>query len=71
MVQGRARVTQHEEDMLQIKDASLSWQFGKIINIYYQGSSMPALVLGLKEFTANALLLNRQQNLVGLPLDFD
>jgi len=55
----KTRVTLHLEDMLSIKNAGLDWKFGKIIKIIEGGESIPALVVGLKEFTVNALLLKR------------
>lgn len=66
------RVAAHEQDMLTIKNADLLWQFAKVINVSDGARTLPALVVSLKEFAINALLLHRlQTSLVGRPLKFD
>lgn len=46
-----------KEDMLTIKDSDSSWKFGKVLNIYDGPTKHNALVVSLKEFHTNALLL--------------
>jgi len=68
----QTRVSNQEEDMLTIKNASESWQFGKVVNVFEGDSKMPALVISLKEYTTNALLLGRSPaSLVGRDLQFE
>ena len=45
--------------MLTIKDSDSSWKFGKVLSIYDGPTKHNALVLSLKEFHTNALLLQR------------
>ena len=48
--------------MLTLKSADKNWQFGKIISVYGEhGMKFDALILGIKEFTTNALLLRRSK----------
>lgn len=53
--------------MLTVKSADKNWQFGKVISVFGDnGTKFDALILGIKEFTTNALLLKRSKsNLVG------
>jgi hypothetical protein len=48
-----------KEDMLTIKDSDSSWKFGKVLNVYDGQIKYNALVVSLKEFHTNALLLQR------------
>lgn len=58
--------------MLTIRDSDSSWQFGKIINIFDGEEKHSAIVLSLKEFHTNALLLKRsQQSLINKELSFE
>ena len=68
----KPRVSNQEEDMLTIKSAENSWQFGKVVNIFDEDRKLPAVIISLKEFSTNALLLHRtQSSLVGRDLKFD
>lgn len=45
--------------MLTIRNPDLAWQFAKIIQVCVGDHKLPALVVSLKEFSINALLLHR------------
>jgi len=67
-----ARVTHHKEDMLTVKGGDVNWQFGKVLSIYGAGNKSDALIVGIKEFSTNALLLRRSpSSLVDQDLKFE